>query len=57
MPRSGIAGSYGNSDFSLETFCLFCIFAMPITCGNSQGRDGTRATAETQAAAVTTLDP
>ena len=43
---------------SLFYFILFYSFlAMPVACGSSWARDQTHATAVTQAAAVTTLDP
>ena len=36
---------------------LFFFLAAPMACGSSQARDRTRATAVTEAATVTTLDP
>ena len=38
-------------------FLLICFLAVPMVCRSSQARDGTRAIAVIQAAAVTTPDP
>ena len=38
-------------------FCLFVCLATPTACGSSGARHQTRATAATQAPAVTTPDP